>query len=172
MKRKKITSVVALILVLLMVVSLIVSVLPVSAYAINQEEIDNIQQQKDYLSNRVQECQNRIDLLKNEQANVLEQHRPKDPYVQAITIDTFRQIPVTIDHYFTKTAEEWMKVKLSRGYHSLEKRSAEIISHQEERFFAINERTPEKEAILRGEKWEPKPESKPRTRKRTNNKKK
>lgn len=38
------------------------------------------------------------------QANVLEQHRPKDPYVQAITIDTFRQIPVTIDHYFTKRA--------------------------------------------------------------------
>lgn len=44
-------------------------------------------------------------LLNNgRQANVLEQHRPKDPYVQAITIDTFRQIPVTIDHYFTKRA--------------------------------------------------------------------
>ena len=99
-----------------------------------------------------------------------------------------------IDHYFTKTAEEWMQVKLSRGYHSLEKRTAEILSHQEERFFAINERTPEKEAILRGEKVErptiapptfdeaqgtpePKPgkpakAGKPRTRKRTNNKKK
>lgn len=38
------------------------------------------------------------------QANVLEQHRPADPFVQAITIDTFRQIPVTIDHYFTKRA--------------------------------------------------------------------
>jgi hypothetical protein len=43
-----------------------------------------------------------------------------------------------------------------------------------EDFFNINERTPEKEAILRGEKWEPEPtkESKPKTRKRTNNKKK
>jgi hypothetical protein len=75
-------------------------------------------------------------------------------------------------------------------------------------FFNINERTPEKEAILRGEKWEPEPEpteapadviatnddpsviapptfdeaqgtpapekpaGKPKTRKRTNNKKK
>ena len=85
-----------------------------------------------------------------------------------------------IDHYFTKTAEEWMQVKLSRGYHSLEKRTAEILSHQEERFFAINERTPEKEAIMRGEKVErpepapePKPAkvSKPRTRKPRNNKK-
>ncbi len=44
-------------------------------------------------------------LLNNgQQANVLEQHRPKDPFVQAITIDTFRQIPITIDHYFTKRA--------------------------------------------------------------------
>ena len=98
-----------------------------------------------------------------------------------------------LDHYFTKTAEEWMQVKLSRGYHSLEKRTAEILSHQEERFFNINERTPEKEAILRGEKVErpepiapptfdeaqgtpapakPAKVSKPRTRKRTNNKKK
>ena len=78
-----------------------------------------------------------------------------------------------IDHYFTKTAEEWMQVKLSRGYHSLEKRTAEIISHQEERFFAINERTPEKEAILRGEKVErPEPISKPKTTKRKSNKSK
>lgn len=79
-----------------------------------------------------------------------------------------------LDHYFTKTAEEWMKVKLSRGYHSLEKRSAEIISHQEERFFAINARTPEKEAILRGEDVPaPTPEkvSKPKTRKPRNSKK-
>ena len=67
-----------------------------------------------------------------------------------------------------------MKVKLSRGYHSLEKRSAEIISHQEERFFAINARTPEKEAILRGEdvdRPEPEKVGKPKTRKRTNSKK-
>ena len=87
-----------------------------------------------------------------------------------------------------------MHVKLSRGYHGLPKHTAGIVAHQEERFFAVNERTPEKEAILRGEKVErpetiapptfdeaqgtpapePKPakESKPRTRKRTNNKKK
>ena len=99
-----------------------------------------------------------------------------------------------IDHYFTKTAEEWMHVKLSRGYHGLPKHTAGIVAHQEERFFAVNERTPEKEAILRGEKVErpepiapptfdeaqgtpapePKPakESKPKTRKQRSNKKK
>ena len=75
-----------------------------------------------------------------------------------------------IDHYFTKTAEEWMLVKLSRGYHGMEKRTAEIISHQVERFFAINERTPEKEAILRGEPLPP-IESKPKTKKQSKSKK-
>ena len=54
-----------------------------------------------------------------------------------------------IDHYFTKTAEEWMHVKLKRGYHGLPKHTAGIVAHQEERFFAVNERTPEKEQILR-----------------------
>lgn len=73
MKRKKITSAIALLLVLLMVMSLLVSVIPVRAYAVNQSQIDEIQKQKNELSNRVQECQNRIDQLKKEQANVLEQ---------------------------------------------------------------------------------------------------
>ena len=38
------------------------------------------------------------------QLNLLAVHRPDDPFVQAITIDTFRWIPVTIDDYFTKRA--------------------------------------------------------------------
>ena len=39
-----------------------------------------------------------------EQTNVLKTHRPPDPNVQAITIDTFKWIPVTIDDYFSKRA--------------------------------------------------------------------
>jgi len=38
------------------------------------------------------------------QLNVLATHRPADPHVQAITLDVFRWIPVTIDNYFTKRA--------------------------------------------------------------------
>lgn len=38
------------------------------------------------------------------QLNLLATHRPADPFVQAITIDTFRWIPVTIDNYFSKRA--------------------------------------------------------------------
>ena len=36
--------------------------------------------------------------------NVLELHRPNDPAVQGISIDTFRQIPLTVDYYLTKQA--------------------------------------------------------------------
>lgn len=39
-----------------------------------------------------------------EQCNVLATHRPVDPKVQALVIDHFRQIPLTLDNYMTKTA--------------------------------------------------------------------
>ena len=41
-----------------------------------------------------------------EAQNLLKLHRPKAPDVQAIKIDTFRYIPITIDNYLTKRA--WM----------------------------------------------------------------
>lgn len=37
-----------------------------------------------------------------DQLNVLKTHRPADPKVQALTIDHFRQIPLTLDSYLTK----------------------------------------------------------------------
>jgi hypothetical protein len=86
-------------------------------------------------------------------------HCPTEPRLHCINPsgETVRQgafAPIDhnvmwLDHYFTKTAEEWAEVKLSRGYHGLEKHTAGIIAHQEERFFAVNERTPEKEAIIK-----------------------
>ena len=39
-----------------------------------------------------------------EAANLLKLHRPEAPEVQAITIDKFRMIPVTVDNYLTKRA--------------------------------------------------------------------
>lgn len=36
--------------------------------------------------------------------NLLTIHRPADPKVQAITIDTFQQIPISVDEYLTKRA--------------------------------------------------------------------
>ena len=72
-----------------------------------------------------------------------------------------------IDHYLTKTAEEYVG-KINRGFANVsqehnDKRKATMV----EDFFAINERTPEKEEVL-GVK---KKVSKPRTTKRTNSKK-
>ena len=39
-----------------------------------------------------------------EAANLLKLHRPEAPEVQAITIDRFRMIPITVDSYLTKRA--------------------------------------------------------------------
>lgn len=40
----------------------------------------------------------------NEAQNLLKLHRPADPDVQAITIDQFRMIPLTVDNYLSKRA--------------------------------------------------------------------
>ena len=55
-----------------------------------------------------------------------------------------------IDHYWTKTAEEWMTNKLARGFSSGRTYIENFMKKQEEYFFKVNERTPEKEAVIRG----------------------
>ena len=55
-----------------------------------------------------------------------------------------------LDHYWTKTAEEWRDVKLSRGYPSPTTYLDKFMLKQAEYFFNVNERTPEKEAIVCG----------------------
>ena len=72
MKRKKAISIIAVILAILMVLGLFVSILP-SAYAITQDDIDELQRKKEEASARVQEAQERLDGLQEEQSNVLEQ---------------------------------------------------------------------------------------------------
>ena len=71
--------------------------------------------------------------------------------------------PVRVDHYDTKTADEYINVKWARGtccgdVYTNEKRKTCV-----EYFFGINERTPEKEEILGG--------SKPKDEKSKNSKK-
>ena len=78
---------------------------------------------------------------------------------------------VWIDHYLTKTAEEYIG-KINRGFINVsqehnDQRKANAVDH----FFNINERTPEKEEIL-GVKHAKKSVSKPKTTKRTNSKSK
>ena len=102
-------------------------------------------------------------------------HCPNAPRLNVANVHGLRvdQMPVQpqvihdvarVDHYNTKSTEEWL-TKVSRGWCDA---SAEIIkdrrAHAVEYYFNINERTPEKEAILGV--------GKPKAQKRKNNKKK
>lgn len=73
MRRKRVTAIIALILAVLMIVSLMTSLIPMSASAVNQSDIDELKNQKNEISNRVQDAKARVDALKADQANVLEQ---------------------------------------------------------------------------------------------------
>ena len=73
MNRKKATSIIAIILTVIMVLSLVGTILPAAAHAVDQSDIDRIQSEKDKLSSQVRDARERIELLKEEQANVLEQ---------------------------------------------------------------------------------------------------
>jgi len=54
-----------------------------------------------------------------------------------------------IDHYWTKSAEEWRDVKLSRGFPCGRSYIDGFRQKQEQYFFAVNERTKEKEDVLK-----------------------
>ena len=56
---------------------------------------------------------------------------------------------IWLDHYWTKTADEWVNVKLSRGYHGDDHYTQQIIQQNDRNFFSVNERTAEKEEIMR-----------------------
>jgi hypothetical protein len=66
----------------------------------------------------------------------------------------------------TKTIEEWMKLKVRRGEGCSPRNTEKLRQNPEEMFFKYNERTAEKDA------WLEKFHGKPKTQKRTNNKKK
>jgi hypothetical protein len=68
---------------------------------------------------------------------------PQKAFSEKIIHDT-----MWLDHYWTKTAEEWVNVKLSRGYHGDAHYTNMIKSQSDRNFFGVNERTPEKEMIL------------------------
>lgn len=101
MNNKKIVSVIAVLLALLMALSLVFSVVPVSAYA---DELDDLQAQKNDLSNQVKECQERLTLLKEQQANVLEQKAALDEQ-NRLANEQLELVAEEIDAY-TKLIEE------------------------------------------------------------------
>ena len=104
-------------------------------------------------------------------------HCPNAPELTVVNVHGIRveQVPIQtqvihdvawINHYNTKTAEEWATLKMRRLSPCGDEYNRKMKAKNVDYFFSINERTPEKEEILGVKK------SKPRTRKRTNSKKK
>ena len=83
MKRKTAVSILCILLAVLMMLSLVMTVIPVRAYAVSQSDIDALQAKKDEISKRVQEAQERVDGLKEEQNTVLQQKAALDEKIKA-----------------------------------------------------------------------------------------
>ena len=62
--------------------------------------------------------------------------------------DTYDHSIMRLDHYWTKTAEEWVE-KVKRGFCSGNNLPYETRYHPVEYFFKVNKKTPEKEEILK-----------------------
>ena len=110
MKNKKIASAIAVVLCLMMLASLVLSVIPVSAYA---DELDDLKSQKASLSSQVKECQERLEQLKEQQANVLEQKAALDEQIR-LANEQLTLVAEEIDEYNKLIEEKAKEVEASR----------------------------------------------------------
>ncbi len=110
MNKKKIVSAIAVLLALLMALSLVFSVIPVSAYA---DELDDLQAQKNDLSNQVKECQERLELLKEQQSNVLEQKAALDEQ-NRLANEQLELVAKEIDEYTRLIQEKAEEVEAAK----------------------------------------------------------
>ncbi len=111
MNRKKIVSVIAVLLALLMVLSLVFSVIPTSAYAAS---LDELKQQKAELSNQVLQCQQRLQALKEQQANALEQKAALDEQ-NRLANEQLALIAEEIEGYNKLIAEKAKEVEAAKN---------------------------------------------------------
>lgn len=114
MNNKKIVSVIAIVMAALMVISLVISVIPISAYAVTEDDISAIQQQKKELSGRVSDCRQRLESLKSEQANVLQQ-RAAIMEENKLTQEQIDLVQEQIDIYTDMIAVKAEEVESARG---------------------------------------------------------
>ena len=108
MNNKKIISIIAVIMAALMLMGLVVSVIPTTAFAVTQSDVDAIQKQKDELTAKRQQSQNKVDELKAQQADVLDQKAALDERNQYALeqIDLVKeQIQIYTDMIAEKEAE-------------------------------------------------------------------
>ena len=110
MNNKKIASVIAVVLCVMMLASLVLSVIPVSAYA---DELDDLKSQKASLSSQVKECQERLEQLKEQQANVLEQKAALDEQIR-LANEQLALVAAEIDEYNKLIEEKAEEVEKAR----------------------------------------------------------
>ena len=115
MNNKKIISVIAVIMAVLMLMTLIVSVIPVSAFAeVTQADIDEAQRKKDELVAQRQASQEKIDKLKEPQASVLEQKAALDERNEYAK-EQLVLVQEQIDMYSEMIAEKMKEVEAAKN---------------------------------------------------------
>ncbi|MGN0981692.1 MAG: murein hydrolase activator EnvC family protein [Candidatus Limivicinus sp.] len=110
MNNKKIASAIAVLLCVLMLASLVLSVIPVRAYA---DELDDLRSQKASLSSQVKECQERLEQLKEQQANVLEQKAALNEQIR-LANEQLALVAQEIDEYNKLIEEKAKEVEAAR----------------------------------------------------------
>lgn len=104
MNNKKVISFIAVLLAVLMALTLVLSVLPTVAYAVEQEDIDAVEAQKAELSRRTASVESRLAQLKEDQAAAIEQKAALDEQCEILR----EQIALTDEQIelYTRMIEE------------------------------------------------------------------
>ena len=133
MNNKKIISAIAVIMAVLMLMTLIVSVIPTSAYAlVTQADIDEAQRKKDELVAQRQASQEKIDRLKEQQASVLEQKAALDERNEYAR-EQIVLVQEQVDMYSEMIAEKKKEVEAAKN------REEEQLRHYRTRVRAMEE---------------------------------
>lgn len=98
----------------LMLASLVVSMIPVSAFADEPEGLSDLKAQKEQLSNQVKECMERLQALKDQQANVLEQKAALDEQ-KKLANEQLKVIAKEIDQCTELIAEKAKEVDAAKN---------------------------------------------------------
>jgi len=116
-KRKKFISFVAILMAVLMLLSLVFSVVPVSAYADESDEEANLSElraQKEALSNQVKDIKQRIELLEQQQANALDKKAALEVKTQ-LAAQQLEIVQKEIDNYDRLIEEKAKEVEAAKN---------------------------------------------------------
>lgn len=115
-KRKKLVSVIAIFMAVLMFLSLVFSVIPVTAYA---DELDDLRAQKASLSAQVKDIKERLEMLKSQQAHVLEQKAALEVQTQ-LAQQQLEIVQLEIDNYNKLIEEKAREVDAAKNREAIQ----------------------------------------------------